>query len=168
MHQSLNLNHADIESIHKTKQLHVQSLELLRRMCKVIESTTDETRIKKAGVHDALIQAVNAGNVEFITSIVKANPGLVWNPLIARRVFEVAVEQRQAKIFSLIYGLREKVAIVSFRDGNGNNMLHKSAAVAPSRLLKLIPGAALQMQRELQWFKVTIYISTISLLLSSM
>ena len=63
---------------------------------------------------------------------------------------DLAVEQRQAKIFSLIYGLQEQVAIVSFRDRDDNNMLHKAAAVAPSRLLKLIPGAALQMQRELQ------------------
>ena len=150
--------HVDIKSIYKLKLLHVQSLELLKLMCKAIEGTSDETKIKKAGVHDALIQAVNAGNVEFVTSIAKANPSLVWNSYVAKRVLEVAVELRQPKIFSLIFGLREKVAIVSFRDGNGNNMIHKAAAVAPSRLLNLIPGAALQMQRELQWFKVTLHL----------
>ena len=138
---------------------HFQSLELLKRMCMVIEDTSDETKIRNAGVHDALIAAVYAGNVEFISGMAKANPSLVWNPYVARRVFEVAVEHRQAKIFSLIYGLRDKIAIVSYRDENNSNMLHKAAAVAPSRLLKLIPGAALQMQRELQWFKVTIYLN---------
>ena len=129
-------------------------------MCMVIEGTSDEEKIKTAGLHGALIEAAGVGNVEFLSGIAKANPTLVWNPHIARQVFEVAVQCRPAKIFSLIYGLRDKIAIVSYCDKDSINMLHKAAAVAPSRLLKRIPGAALQMQRELQWFKVIINSST--------
>ena len=39
-------------------------------------------------------------------------------------------------------------------DNSGNNMLHMAGFLAPSSQLSRIPGAALQMQRELQWFKV--------------
>lgn len=141
------------------KLIHVQSLELLRRVCKVIEGTSDEMKIKNAGVHSALIDAVMEGNIEFITSIAKANPSLVWNPNASSMLFQVALMERQAKIFSLIYGLRDKLSIVGVCDENRNNMLHRAAQLAPSRQLNHIQGPALQMQRELQWFKVPIYIS---------
>ncbi|PON82527.1 PGG domain containing protein [Trema orientale] len=38
-------------------------------------------------------------------------------------------------------------------DNSGNNMLHVAGLLAPSNQLNRIQGAALQMQRELQWFK---------------
>ena len=37
---------------------------------------------------------------------------------------------------------------------HGNNLLHEAGMSAPSTSLDHIAGAALQMQRELQWFKV--------------
>ena len=36
----------------------------------------------------------------------------------------------------------------------GDNILHIAAKLAPPHRLHTITGAALQMQRELQWFKV--------------
>ncbi|XP_052198339.1 uncharacterized protein LOC127805629 [Diospyros lotus] len=38
-------------------------------------------------------------------------------------------------------------------DKKNNNMLHLAGRLAPPSKLNLIPGAALQMQHELQWFK---------------
>ncbi|XP_010248132.1 PREDICTED: uncharacterized protein LOC104591030 isoform X6 [Nelumbo nucifera] len=35
----------------------------------------------------------------------------------------------------------------------GNNMLHLAAELSPYKQLSRVSGAALQMQRELQWFK---------------
>ncbi|GMN30291.1 hypothetical protein TIFTF001_048000 [Ficus carica] len=55
------------------------------------------------------------GNVEFIMNILKANPELVWNPYLARDLFMLAIEYRQAEVFSLIYGLPDKQAIASLR-----------------------------------------------------
>ena len=40
---------------------------------------------------------------------------------------------------------------------DGNNMLHLAAGLAPEEKLNAISGAALQMQRELLWFKVLIH-----------
>ncbi|GMP36801.1 hypothetical protein CsSME_00008809 [Camellia sinensis var. sinensis] len=38
-------------------------------------------------------------------------------------------------------------------DGNGNTLLHLVGNQAPIEKLNVVPGAALQMHRELQWFK---------------
>ncbi|XP_041999798.1 ankyrin repeat-containing protein NPR4-like [Salvia splendens] len=38
-------------------------------------------------------------------------------------------------------------------DNQGNNLLHKCGKLAPPGRLNLVAGPALQMQRELQWFK---------------
>ncbi|KAI3495772.1 hypothetical protein L1887_38118 [Cichorium endivia] len=41
----------------------------------------------------------------------------------------------------------------TIKDPSRNNILHLAARLAPSNKLNLISGAALQIQRELQWFK---------------
>ncbi|KAJ9558172.1 hypothetical protein OSB04_012786 [Centaurea solstitialis] len=38
-------------------------------------------------------------------------------------------------------------------DKDGNNLLHLAAQIAPIHKLHIVSGAALQMQRELQWFQ---------------
>ncbi|EXB44303.1 hypothetical protein L484_012223 [Morus notabilis] len=146
---------SDVKHIHKTKLAHVQYLELLSIMYKAIETTSDENQINKARVHDAIKEAVSNGNVEFIKKISRANPELVWTSDLARDVFVLAIELRQAEVLSLMHGLPNKQVIaISYFPGTENTMLHKAASIPSSKILNLIPGgAALQMQRELQWFK---------------
>ena len=144
----------DVENLKKRKLDHVRSSELLSRMCKVIESTSDYKLLENARVQDAITAAVYNNNAEFIKCIAKANPELLWTPRIAFDVFMAAIEHRQAEVFSLIYGLRNRNEIALCFDGSGNNMLHKAASVVPQSILNQIPGAALQMQRQLQWYKV--------------
>ncbi|RVW91003.1 hypothetical protein CK203_044144 [Vitis vinifera] len=107
-------------------------------------------------VHQAVIQAVKKGNVEFVTRMIKSIPELVWNGDINdRNIFSIAILNRQEKIFNLLHGLTNvnKMKVTSDDDRFGNNMLHLAAMLAPSDQLDGISGAALQMQRELQWFK---------------
>lgn len=84
-------------------------------------------------------------------------PDIVWfKDSYGLNLFLYAVNQRQEKIFSLIYNMGAKKNILATAwDKLHNNMLHHAAYRAPTSRLNLIPGAALQMQRELQWFKVT-------------
>ncbi|GMN43798.1 hypothetical protein TIFTF001_012995 [Ficus carica] len=146
---------SDVKVMYERKLLHVQTSELLSRMCRVIESSSDENQVVKKGrVREAIREAVYMGNVEFIMKVTKANPELVWTNDLAFDVFMLAIELRHAEIFSLIYGLPDKQAIASLHDAKRNNMLHKAASIPSSKTLNLIPGAALQMQRQLQWFKV--------------
>ncbi|KAL7175574.1 hypothetical protein ACSBR2_029219 [Camellia fascicularis] len=44
-------------------------------------------------------------------------------------------------------------AMVVIEDNYGNTILHLAGGLAPYDKLNLVLGAALQMQRELQWFK---------------
>ncbi|KAJ0080960.1 hypothetical protein Patl1_12165 [Pistacia atlantica] len=46
-----------------------------------------------------------------------------------------------------------KHLLLMFDNDFGNNILHFAGKLAPPYQLSRIPGAALQMQRELQWFK---------------
>ncbi|XP_054810635.1 uncharacterized protein LOC129312085 isoform X7 [Prosopis cineraria] len=44
--------------------------------------------------------------------------------------------------------------IATSKDGHGNALLHMAATQAPASSLNHIYGPTLQMQRELQWFKL--------------
>ncbi|KAF5959084.1 hypothetical protein HYC85_000293 [Camellia sinensis] len=60
-------------------------------------------------------------------------------------------------VFNLIYQLEESsYMVLSHQDESGNNALHSAALLGPQQQLSLrvsAAGAALQMQREMQWFK---------------
>ena len=137
------------------KLAHFLSLELLSRMKDQILISNTQQR-KTGRVNDAILRAVKEGIFEFVFDIVKADPQFVWTrDSKSSSIFSVAVQYRHAKIFSLIYGLDIKSALTNARDSfYGNNLLHMAGTLAPSTSLNDIPGAALQMQRELQWFKV--------------
>ena len=74
-----------------------------------------------------------------------------------RSIFHIAVEKHHESIFySLAVGsIRDLLA--DWINEDGNNMLHLAAGLAPEDKLNAISGAALQMQRELLWFKVIIH-----------
>lgn len=109
----------------------------------------------KKPVH-VLHEAAKAGHVELITMLTRTFPRLIWDTdSNGYTMFHIAVMYRQSDVFELIYQVK---AIVGFRaiwqDQEGNNILHlvaKPAAVTRSQR-KLPP--ALQIQRELLWFRV--------------
>ncbi|XP_024018094.1 uncharacterized protein LOC21395448 [Morus notabilis] len=149
------LQFLDVKDIYEKKLAHVQYLQLLSIMRKAIETSCDGNQINNVGVLSAIGEAIHRGNVEFIINITKANPELMWSTSVARYVFMLAIEHRQAEVFSLIHGLPDKQLIACYYDPDTrDNLLHKAASIPSSKILNLIPGgAALQMQRELQWFK---------------
>ncbi|GKV35992.1 hypothetical protein SLEP1_g44179 [Rubroshorea leprosula] len=63
-----------------------------------------------------------------------------------------AIECRQEK-YSHKLRAREGHFLAAWTDGDGNNALHKAAKLGPESYLAQFSGAALQMQKELQWFK---------------
>ncbi|KAG7995165.1 hypothetical protein I3843_01G094800 [Carya illinoinensis] len=143
----------DIEHLYEMKLVHEQSRQLLHHMCKEILISNQEGR-SKGNVYQAIFRSIKEGSFEFVHDVVKANPDLLWTfDSNSRNIFSYAVLCRQAKIFSLIYGLDVKSNMVYERDNSGNNILHMAGMAPVSIMLDRIPGAALQMQRELQWFK---------------
>ncbi|KAJ7974908.1 Ankyrin repeat-containing protein [Quillaja saponaria] len=142
-----------IKKINKMKLVHEQSLALLRIVCEEIE-TLDDKQMSKGLVYDAIFRAAERGISEFIIESSKANPDLLWSrDNMFRNLFFSAIQFRQAKVFSLIYGLAWKDEAATSLDSSNNNMLHVAGELAPFTELNRISGAALKMQRELQWFK---------------
>ena len=137
------------------KLTHFQSNELLGCMKEQL-SIPSIQQIRTGSVEEAIVRATKEGNFEFVFEMVKADPHLVWScDAESSNIFSVAVRYRRAKIFGLIYGSYRKISLAGAVDSTyGNTLLHMAGMSAPSTSLDHIAGAALQMQRELQWFKV--------------
>ena len=95
---SIVIGDTNIRAMYETKLIHAQSGELLSRICKVMESSFDENELLKGGrVRDAIFEAVYNGNVEFIMSVTKANPELLWTNGLPFDMFMLAIELRHAE-----------------------------------------------------------------------
>ncbi|KAI4347916.1 hypothetical protein L6164_008689 [Bauhinia variegata] len=101
-------------------------------------------------------ELLKIGIPEFIIELLNVNPSCREDKnKLGRNFFFHAIQYRQAKVFNLIYGVTSSIRanLANVNDESGNTALHMAALLAPSEQLNCIPGAALQMQRELQWFK---------------
>ncbi|XP_071729607.1 uncharacterized protein [Rutidosis leptorrhynchoides] len=67
-------------------------------------------------------------------------------------IIQLAIIHRSEKIYNLIYDFGERKNLYrTLEDSSKNNILHLAARLAPSHELSRRRGAALQLQRELQW-----------------
>lgn len=106
-----------------------------------------------------LFDAASCGNVEFLVILIRSYPDLIWK--VDRRnrsLFHIAAINRHESIFNIIYELGAiKDLIASYREEVTNTtLLHLVASLPPHDRLHIVSGAALQMQREILWFKVII------------
>ncbi|XP_048326672.2 uncharacterized protein LOC125421521 [Ziziphus jujuba] len=144
-----------IKDVYDMKKVHIQNLKFICCMANMIQDLDlNLDQMEEHCINEALFQAVERGNVEFVKSMLKANPDLVETlDQSYRNIFMLAIQFRQPKIFSLIYNSNSKLSATSALDIQKNNMLHSAAYLAPPDVLNSIPGAALQLQNELQWFQ---------------
>ncbi|KAM1953969.1 hypothetical protein ACFX16_023701 [Malus domestica] len=105
-------------------------------------------------VYAAVYEAAENGIVELVVSLIKTKPDLLFRGSSGRNIFHYAVECRQEKVYSLIYGVGKRNLITTFLDESDNGMLHCAGMLSPlaKENLDRISGAALQMQRERQYF----------------
>ncbi|KAF6139442.1 hypothetical protein GIB67_026284, partial [Kingdonia uniflora] len=109
-----------IKSVHDTKLRHMQTLQLVKFICKEL---IDIDYLKKAGSYLApVFLAARSGIYEIVTECTQSIPEALW-------CCDAGVDKCK------------------------NTILHLAAKLAPVSQLNLVSGAALQMQRELQWFK---------------
>nr|GMD82391.1 ankyrin repeat-containing protein NPR4-like [Ipomoea batatas] len=77
-----------------------------------------------------------------------------WADGNGQNILHIAIENRCENVFNLVCGTTGLLhALSDNRDNNSNNIVHLAGKLAPRHKLNLVSGAALQMQRELQWFK---------------
>ncbi|KAG7946583.1 hypothetical protein I3843_14G046800 [Carya illinoinensis] len=138
-----------------------QFQELMYCMCEAIPTLYTSPRnqyIIGDIIPKAIFGAIRRGNFELVYHIVKANPDLLWITDVdeGRSIFHWAVLHRQHRIFtlifSLIYNLKRK-NVPSAINNSDNIILHMAGKSTENTAIDQIRGAALQMQREVQWFK---------------
>lgn len=139
--------------VRDTKLMHHQALELVQRLCVEIMELDDAKAFSM--LQQPLHLAAKLGIHEIIEEIVDAFPPAIWSSDEENHnVFQLAVIYRRENVFNLIYQMSEYRHLVTrYIDPSGNNILHLAGRLPPSDRLNLVSGAALQMQRELQWFQ---------------
>ncbi|KAK7366999.1 hypothetical protein VNO80_09004 [Phaseolus coccineus] len=144
-----------ISEIYQQKKTHLVVLEILNCMCDRV-SEYEESQLREASAYDAMLQAAKLGIIEFIDKMRKTNPDLLWAiDRNKRGIFSHAILNRRKDVFRLINSVNGRKEIIRCSaDVFGNTLLHLAAYIGPSSDLDTRSGAALQMQRELQWFKV--------------
>ena len=135
----------------------MQAVELVKRLWDQV-LLLDDSKISEfiRTPSRLLFTAAELGIMEFVTVLIRSYPDLIWKvDDQSRSIFHVAVANRQKNIFNLIYEIGAlKDLIAAYKDENNVNMLHLAARLAPLNRLKTDSGAALQLRRELYWFKV--------------
>jgi hypothetical protein len=137
--------------------------QLVERLWKMVGTMQDKHLLPNL-VHNHIIllfEAAKVGNIEFLSIIIRACPDLIWQLREDNMsLFHIAILYRHKSVFSLIYeiGINKDHLAMAINPKNGENMLHLAGKLPPFDRLNIISGAALQMQRELLWFKVSVYI----------
>jgi ankyrin repeat protein len=104
-----------------------------------------------------IFEAAKVGNVEFLIILARSYPDLIWQQDENKMsIFHIAILHRHESVFNLIFEIGAgKDSLASYANlETKENMLHLAGNLAPSDQLNIVSGAALQMQRELLWFKV--------------
>ncbi|XP_026430711.1 uncharacterized protein LOC113327796 isoform X1 [Papaver somniferum] len=123
--------------------------------------TTLKERMNKVEIIDFFRQsnvmklAIRHGSVEFVEVCIQLFPFLIWYEMGGQSMIQMAIAERNETILYLICkeSGKEKLDLVTRDDGKGNTILHYAAKLAPAAHRNSIPGAYLQMQREMQWLK---------------
>ncbi|XP_062160463.1 ankyrin repeat-containing protein NPR4-like isoform X2 [Alnus glutinosa] len=104
-----------------------------------------------------MIEAAKVGNADFLIILARSCPDLIWQQDENQMsIFHIAILYRHESVFNLIHEIGSgKDSLASYITlETGENMLHLAAKLSPSNQLNInVSGAALQMQRELLWFK---------------
>ncbi|KAL7252739.1 hypothetical protein ACSBR1_007330 [Camellia fascicularis] len=142
-----------IKHIREKKMVHHDAHELVKFICNEIVKSNYSSAEKIFS--PPLFQAISAGIHEIIEAILGSYPHAIYlRNQKKQSIFHHAVVCRHENVFNLIHQVEEsKTIFLSQWDESKNNALHLAGYLAPQQQLYRRAGAALQMQRELQWFK---------------
>ncbi|KAL8201711.1 hypothetical protein R6Q57_010858 [Mikania cordata] len=140
------------KEIYNMKLRHIQTLKLLEQMCSIVIQRGSQA-IAWDVLGTAVSTAVKNGIYELIKVCVDTYPDIVWYEDEGFYLFLSAIRYRQEKVFNLVYQMTGHKVFAATDNPKGDNPLHIAARLSPLPRLKTVSGAALQMQRELQWFK---------------
>ncbi|XP_026437404.1 ankyrin repeat-containing protein NPR4-like [Papaver somniferum] len=146
------------EPLYKQKLMHKQALALVQNMLTQLNETMNRKDLKEFFESSTFMKtAIKHGSTEVITATLEKFRCLIMHEISGQTMVQMAVEERNDTILNYLCEtadiMGKKMDLVSKDDKSYNTILHYAANLAPSAKLNLVSGAALQMQRELQWFK---------------
>ncbi|CAI9271304.1 unnamed protein product [Lactuca saligna] len=135
-------------------RIHEDAMELLEDACSLTIKTKHSSSFPQYYTNP-ILEAARQNSYEVVQRIVYFFPSAIMSANEdGHNVIQYAVINRSEKVYNLLYEMSEHRNIYrTIKDSSGNNLLHLAARLAPSNKLNLISRAALQIQRELLWFK---------------
>ncbi|GJY71525.1 ankyrin repeat family protein [Tanacetum coccineum] len=143
-----------IKLLKENKAKHDTTIKLLRCICEEVDKTNTESDIMQQygeaafiAVENDTAEAIEVMVTYFRETLLLYNDGYV--------IFQSAIMNRSDKVYNVLKHLKnfDKSIYKTSIDEDGNNLLHLAGRLAPIHKLNAVSGAALQMQRELQWFE---------------
>lgn len=144
-----------VKELREKKSARAQALQLAKHLCdQIITLPPNEALlIFEKSVHNAAVYGIS----ELVEMIIDIYPLVIYyrDGNTNMDVFMLAATHRFENVINLCYNMNDRKYILPSRtDSEENNLMHICGKLAPSDRLNLVAGPALQMQRELQWFKV--------------
>ncbi|KAJ9558334.1 hypothetical protein OSB04_012948 [Centaurea solstitialis] len=143
-----------IKHLHEDKVKHNDALLLLKCICEEVAKLNSFSDLLEY-YGEAFILAVQNDIPEAVEVIAEYFPRAIWKVKDNYRISQIAIRNRCEKVYKyfLVNQVDDKHLHRTESDDNDNNLLHLAGKLAPIHKLNMVSGAALQMQRELQWFK---------------
>ncbi|KAI3891659.1 hypothetical protein MKX03_004994 [Papaver bracteatum] len=145
-----------MEQLYDQKLVHQQAVALVKQI--LVEICKSHTLSWFFSNNENIIKtAIKNGITEFVAECFEQNENLIFLHISRERMISMAITGRQETIVDIICKTADrlggKMDQVSKKDDYSNTILHLAAKIAPFAQLSLVSGAALQMQREMQWYK---------------
>ncbi|KAJ9550970.1 LOW QUALITY PROTEIN: hypothetical protein OSB04_015015 [Centaurea solstitialis] len=137
---------------HNKKKEWGQAKRVLKLVCDEIK-TLKVDRTHHPYYEGPLLEAACQNAYEVVDEILSKSPqALRCKDEYGHDIIQLAVIHRSEKIYNRVYQTEGKSQYYkTIKDSSDNNMLHLAGRLAPAHELNRITGAALQLQRELQW-----------------
>ena len=142
-----------VQKIRDTKLRHKCAIKLVIIAYERNRSLSD-WQSRFSDVMDTLRIAASTGVIEILEIFFKYCKYPI-NAFARESLFISALRQRQDKVFNFLLrrcpGFRSDLLVIDLAE---TTTLHKAAELSDCPNIRSIAGAAFQMQKELQWFKV--------------
>ncbi|KAM0056041.1 putative PGG domain-containing protein [Helianthus debilis subsp. tardiflorus] len=142
-----------IKRLQEDKMKHDTALMILKFICnEVCKLETDHFE----HCYEAFIMALKNNTTEVIQQIITTFPHSIWYKTVNGYILpQVSIMNRCENVYNFFVHevTHNKCFHIMRVDEDENNLLHLAGRLAPTHKLNMVSGAALQMQRELQWFE---------------
>ncbi|KAI3935611.1 hypothetical protein MKW92_018858 [Papaver armeniacum] len=131
-------------------------VELVKLIFKEFSSMNREDKFRFFFSSNFLKTAVKNGSVDIVKMCISTYPDQLWIPQERRNIFQIAVRNRQERIFDYLYdhmNADEDILTTRIVESDGGNILHVAAKIAPPCRLNIYTSPVTQMQSEIFWFK---------------